>query len=90
MKSRTTLPIAIVDDVRALAPSLVMLDAGKVYAVLYIDDVPGRPGQMTVRCWLAAGHEHRAPDIEALLERSCESSGCAIVDGARLVRRGAA
>lgn len=84
------LPIVVIDDVRTLATALAMLVTGEAYAVIYIDDVPNRPGQMTVRHWIARSHAHREPEVRALIQRCADAQGCAFVDGARLMPRGAA
>ena len=91
--ARRQLPLIIIDDRSALPGALHMLATGKAYGAVYIDDWAGRPGQMFARTFLAPGHEHRQAELEALVRRSVESSGCAIVDAdelARLGRRGAA
>lgn len=80
--------IVIVSEASSLVAAMHLVATRQAYGVIYVDDWPGRPGQMFVRTFLAPGHEHRRAELEALVRRSVAISGCTVVDAAELARLG--
>lgn len=88
------LPSLIVDNQAGLPGALRMLAAGHVYVVVYIDDWPGRPGQLQVQHFFAPAYKHMRAAVELIAKKAIEDSGCVLIgngiDALRLGKRGAA
>lgn len=83
-----TLPLIVATDARAAAAGAQMVLDGHAYGCLYVDDRPG--GGIDVRYVVGVGHEHRMPEIDAMIARVADSMGAVAVDPALLVRGGEA
>jgi hypothetical protein len=84
------LPLIVATCARSAAVGAQMVREGRAYGCLYVEDRPGADGVVDVRYVVGPGHEHRMPELDAMIAKVAAQIGGVAIDAARLTKGAAA